>query len=68
MVPGLALRDFRGRVIVKPLAPPAYRGIHSITRRRGEGCNPKIKAVQEQLARSGSRDAGEVDIGFPGRP
>ncbi|PDT03441.1 LysR family transcriptional regulator [Rhizobium chutanense] len=58
VMPGLALRDFRGSLIVKPLAPPAYRSIHAITR-RGEGRNPKVKAVLEQLARSGSRGAGE---------
>lgn len=50
-MPGLALREFDGSLIVKPLVPPVYRGIHAITR-RGEGRNPKIAAVLGQLARS----------------
>ncbi|ARM88798.1 hypothetical protein RHEC894_CH02510 [Rhizobium sp. CIAT894] len=55
---GLALRDFGGRLVVKPLAPLASRGIHAITR-RGEGRDPKIVAVLEQLARSVPRNVKE---------
>lgn len=51
VMPGLALREFDGSLIVKPLVPPVYRGIHAITR-RDEGRNPKIAAVLGQLARS----------------
>lgn len=53
VMPELALRDFGGSLIVKPLAPPVYRGMHAITR-RGEGRNPKIAAVLDQLTRSAS--------------
>ena len=56
VMPGLALRDFAGTLIVKPLAPAVYRGIHAITR-RGEGRNPKIAAVLGQLARSAPGDS-----------
>lgn len=58
VMPGLALRDFGGALVVKPLAPAVYRSIHAITR-RGEGRNPKIAAVLDELVRSAPGDLGE---------
>jgi len=61
VMPGLALRDFGGALVVKPLAPAVYRGIHAITR-RGEGRNPKIAAVLDHLARSAPGGSGKAEI------
>lgn len=55
VMPGLALRNFAGTLIAKPLAPRIQRGIYGVTR-QSEGRNPKIAAVLDQLVKSAPQD------------
>lgn len=54
VLPDLALRNFAGTLIVKPLVPRIERGIHALIR-PGEGRNPKIAAVLQALKTSASQ-------------